>query len=410
MILMKLTKVLLPSLGASLLPLAANGAQQPEPNWATQALHVAALQAKAMLPRVLESGKFPRSKQNPLCPPGDWTSGFYPGMLWHLYGYTGDAFWRGSAEKVTAMLEQQQYNTEDHDIGFRIGCSYGNGWGATGNAAYAKVMVQAARSLATRFNDTTKTVRSWEPRPARDWKYPVIIDNMMNLELLMRAAQLSSDERLRQIAVAHADQTMQCQYRADFSCPHVVDYDPATGRVRKVDWNNGFSDPKVAAWSRGQAWGLYGFTMMYRETKYARYLKHAEGIAGFILNHPQLPKDGVPYWDFSAPETPAMRDASAAAIMASALVELSTYSAEGRSFFQAGEKILRTLASPQYLAEPGANDGFLLKHATGNFLKKSEVDGPLIYADYYFVEGLLRYLKQLNSRPAGAVTGTNPLK
>jgi hypothetical protein len=238
----------------------------------------------------------------------------------------------------------------------------------------------------------------------------VIIDNMMNLELLMRAAQLSGDERLRQIAVAHADQTMQCQYRADFSCPHVVDYDPDTGKMRKVDWNNGFSDPKVAAWSRGQAWGLYGFTMMYRETKDARYLKHAEGIAGFILNHPQLPKDGVPYWDFSAPETPTMRDASAAAIMASALMELSTHSAEGGKFLRAGEKILRSLTSSQYLAEPGANDGFLLGHATGNFLKKSELDGPLIYADYYFVEGLIRYLKRMNPQPGGEGAEGNSLK
>ena len=390
---------MLPLLAASLCSVAAHAAPKNEPAWVKESLRVASAQAKAMLPQVVATGKVPRSKQNLLTSMEDWTSGFYPGVLWYLYSYTGDAFWRENAEKVTALLEEQQYNTKDHDVGFRITCSYGNGWGLTGNKAYEKVIVQAAKSLATRFNDQTRTIMSWEPRPARDWKYPVIIDNMMNLELLLEAAKLSGDDRLKQIAVAHADQTIKYQYRKDYSCPHVVDYDPATGKVRKADWNNGFSDPKVAAWSRGQAWGLYGFAMMYRETRYDRYRQHAESIAGFVLNHPKLPEDMVPYWDFAAPETPTMRDASAAAIMASALLELSTHSAEGRKYFQAGEKILKTLASRQYLAEPGSNDNFILKHATGNYLKKNELDGPLIYADYYFVEGLLRYLKLINPKP-----------
>ena len=186
---------------------------------------------------------------------------------------------------------------------------------------------------------------------------------------------------------------MKNQYREDYSCAHVVDYDSITGEFRKLDWNNGNSDPSTATWSRGQSWGLYGFTMIYRETNDVQYLEHAEKIADFLINHPNMPEDMVPYWDYRAPGIPTVRDASAGAIMASALIELSTFSANnGATYFEAGKKILSSLSSPQYLAEPGTNGDFLIKHATGNFLRNSELDGTLIYADYYFLEGLQRYL------------------
>jgi len=369
-----------------------------QPKWALNSIKVAQIQARSILPEVMDSGKLPRSIEKGMCLTGDWTSGFYPGILWYLYEYTKDDFWKGNAEKVTAFLEKEQYNTSNHDVGFRINCSYGNGWRLTGNTDYRKVIIQAAKSLSTRFSNKTQTIKSWESNLKRDWKFPVIIDNMMNLELLVVASQMIGDNKYKEMAIAHANRTITCQYRQDFSCSHVVDYDPETGTFRKMDWNNGFSDPKIASWSRGQGWGLYGFVMMYRATKDPHYLTHAEKIAEFILNHPNMPKDMVPYWDFSAPEIPTLRDASAAAIMASALMELSSYSKNRKRYFSAGEKMLKSLSSHKYLASPGTNSNYILKHATGNFMSKSELDGTLIYADYYFIEALLRYLKLINAK------------
>lgn len=369
------------------------------PDWVVRSMNIAQQQAKGMLPIVLNSGKFPRSLESGLCPTDDWTSGFYPGILWLLYEYTKEVFWKEAAEKATCLLENEQYNTKDHDIGFRILCSYGNGWLLTGNEEYESVIIRAASSLATRFNEKTQTIMSWDARLSRDWEYPVIIDNMMNLELLMKASKLSGISRLREIAVAHANQTIKYHYRSNYSCSHVVDYDPQSGEFRKMDWNNGFSDPQVSSWSRGQGWGLYGFTMMYRETRDIKYLDQAEKIAEFILDHPNMPEDLIPYWDFSSPEIPTIRDASAAAVIASALMELCVFSKNGKKYFDKGEKMLKSLASREYLAEEGTNGHFILKHATGNFVRKNEVDGTLIYADYYFVEGLSRYIKIIKKIP-----------
>ena len=363
-----------------------------ETKWAHDALEIAAAHAEEMLPHALDSLKTPRSIDKGFRPARDWTSGFFPGILWYLYSYTQEDFWKEQAEKITPLLEKEQYNTNDHDVGFRIYCSYGNGWILTENVVYRKVIIQAANSLATRFNEKTGTLQSWSVRPKRDWEFPVIVDNMMNLELLLEAAKLSGDERLADIAVTHARTTMKYHYRENFSCPHVSDYDPVSGEFRKWDWNNGNDDPQNAVWSRGQSWGLYGFTMMYRETGDKQYLEFAENIADFLINHPDMPEDMVPYWDYSGSKISTVRDASAAAIMASALMELSTQSEKGDDYFSAGAKILKSLASEEYLAEPGTNGNFLIKHATGNFLKNSEIDGTLIYADYYFVEGLLRYI------------------
>ena len=186
---------------------------------------------------------------------------------------------------------------------------------------------------------------------------------------------------------------MKHHYRPDSSCAHVVDFDPKTGTFRKLDYNNGYENPR-SAWSRGQAWGLYGFTMTFRETGDIRFLERAEKNAAFILDNPNLPDDKIPYWDFRSKEIPTVRDASAAAIAASGLLELSQYSVEnGDRYFDEAEFILKTLSGPKYFAEPGTNSNFIIRHATGNYRLKSEVDGSLIYADYYYLEGLLRYFK-----------------
>ena len=345
--------------------------------------HLPADVAKPM-PRTFEKG------QLVTIPTRDWTSGFFPGSLWYLYEATGDARWRASAEKFTAYLEPEQNNTKTHDVGFMLYCSYGNGLRLTDNPAYRSVLLNGAKSLSTRFNPTVGAIKSWD-HGVGTFTYPVIIDNMMNLELLFWAAHEGPAERYRDLAIRHADTTLKNHFRPDGSSFHVVDYDPADGHVLKRVTHQGAADD--SAWARGQAWGLYGYTVMYRETKDPRYLALAQKIAAFVMNHPRLPADKVPYWDFDAPGIPnAPRDASAAAIMSSALLELRTYvgTADAAKYTSFAEQQIRSLASPAYLAEPGTNGGFILKHSTGHKPKDSEVDVPINYSDYYFLEALLR--------------------
>ncbi|MEG1586281.1 MAG: glycoside hydrolase family 88 protein [Bacteroidales bacterium] len=362
--------------------------------WCERAIKVVEGHALNMLEEVLTTQKLPRSEERGLQPASDWTSGFYPGVLWYLYSYTGCDFWKKNAETVTAYLEKEQYNEDDHDIGFRIYCSYGKGYEFTANEAYKKVIIQSAKSLATRYNPKVQAIQSWHANADKDWMFPVIIDNMMNLELLYKASDFTSDRYFSDIALKHAITTQKNHFRKDFSCPHVVDYNPATGKMRRADYNNGYNDPQKSAWSRGQAWGLYGYTYMYRVTKSKEFLDFAENIAAFILNHPNMPEDLIPYWDFNSPKIPSKRDASAAAINAAALLELSTYpTSSAKYYFETAEKILQTLASEKYLATVGTNGHFAIKHATGNFLAGSELDNTLIYADYYFIEALIRYQK-----------------
>lgn len=322
-----------------------------------------------------------------------WCSGFYPGSLWYIYEYTQNDTVKLLAEKNTLKLDPIQYVTHDHDVGFQLNCSYGNGLRLIGNKDYEKVLHQGAKSLATRFSPITGVIQSWDFL-RRDWKYPVIIDNMMNLDLLMFASKAFDDDSLAYVARSHADTTLKNHFREDYSSYHLVDYDPKDGHVRSKQTVQGYSDE--SSWGRGQAWALYGYTMMYRMTEDKRYLSQAECVGNMLLS--RLPVDGIPYWDFDAPNGNEYRDASAGAIMASAFVELSSFTEDAKArqnYLNVAEKQLRTLASSTYLAEPGTNCNFILKHSVGNFPEKSEVDVPLSYADYYFLEGLLRYKKAL---------------
>lgn len=322
-------------------------------------------------------------------PPQDWTSGFFPGSLWYLYELTGDEKWRELGIKYTEALDTIQYHTEDHDVGFIIGCSYGNTFRLTGNEDYKNVIIQTAKSLSTRFNPTVGLIQSWNAAPYYDWQYPVIIDNMMNLELLFDATELSRDSTFYQIAVSHADKTMKNHYRPDFSTWHVIDYNPEDGSVRHRNTHQGYSDE--SSWSRGQSWGAYGYVMCYRKTKDPKYLTQAEEILDFIANHPNYPEDGVPYWDFDAPDIPeSNRDVSAAAILASALYDISHYSDKQNYYKAWADKIMLSLGSSAYRAPKGENGMFLLMHSVGSFPHNSEVDVPLNYADYYFLEALKR--------------------
>jgi rhamnogalacturonyl hydrolase YesR len=322
----------------------------------------------------------------------EWTSGFFPGSMWYLYELTDDEKWKTLGVKYTEALDTVQYLTNHHDVGFMIGCSYGNGLRLTENEEYKKVIVQAAKSLSTRFRQNAGIIQSWDVtggwQAERGWECPVIIDNMMNLELLFDATEYSGDSTFWKIAVTHADNTIKNHFRPDFSTWHVIDYSLSDGSVRNKHTAQGFAHEST--WARGQSWAVYGYTVCYRETRDPKYLEQAEKAFEFVANHTNLPEDGVPYWDYNAPDIPdEKRDASAAAILASALYELSTYS---KSEYYKGwaDKIMESLAGNEYRAALGENGNFILMHSVGSIPHNLEVDVPLNYADYYFLEALKR--------------------
>lgn len=319
-----------------------------------------------------------------------WCSGFFGGSLWYLYEYTGAEKWKTAADQWTKALEKEQYNTKTHDLGFMLYCSYGNGYRITQNSEYIEPLIIGANSLSTRFNPAYGLIKSWDKHA--DCEYPVIIDNMMNLEFLLWAAKQTKDKKMYDIAITHADNTLKHHFRKDYSSFHVVCYQPGTKVFRKKT-HQGAADS--SAWARGQAWAMYGYTLMYRETKDKKYLKQAEGIARFIINHPNLPQDKIPYWDFNAPNIPnEERDVSAAAVFASAFLELSNFSKKNQNlYFKTAEDMLVSLSSQNYTAKIGENNNFILKHSVGHKPGNSEIDTPLIYADYYYLEALLRYKK-----------------
>lgn len=339
----------------------------------------------------LDKKIFPRTLHNDslkLVGSNEWTSGFFPGMLWFMYEYTTKQEWRTKAEAFTALMEKEPKNGNSHDVGFKVYNSYGKGYNLTDNQEYKKQIMQGAATLIKRFNPKVGCIRSWD---FGTWQYPVIIDNMMNLELLFAATRLSGDSSYYKIAVTHANTTMKHHFRPDHSCFHVMDYDTITGKVIGGSTLQGYSD--ASAWARGQAWALYGFTICYRETKDPVYLRTAEHIASFLINHPRLPADGIPYWDYDVPEiTKEPRDASAAAITASALYELEGYSLNEKQYKAFADKILTSLIK-SYRAPTGTHHGFAILHCTGHKPANSEVDTSIIYADYYFLEALLRKMK-----------------
>ena len=341
-----------------------------------------------------------RGGQLRTCTSRDWVAGFFPGTLWYLYEYTADPSIRVAAERMTERMAPEQYNTTNHDVGFMIYCSYGNGWRLTGRDDYRQVIVNAGHSLSTRFNPAVGCTRSWDPQPQRNRDFIVIVDNMMNLELLTATSALTGELELMEMACTHANTTIRNHYRPDYSSWHVVNYDGQTGRIVRKETEQGYSDD--SAWSRGQAWGLYGFTMMYRQTREPRYLEQAVHIGQFLMNHPALPKDKIPYWDLDVPvEKDTPRDASSACIMASALIELSTFVEDpvlSQQFLTLAEQQLTSLSKAPYKAKPGENANFILMHSTAN-RPAHNFDTPLVYADYYYIEALLRYKRLLEGRP-----------
>ena len=323
-----------------------------------------------------------------------WCSGFYPGTLLYLYEQTKNESLYNEAMRINEVLKKEQFNKGTHDLGFMMFCSFGNANRIAPKPAYKEVLINSAKSLSTRFNPTVGCIKSWDSKKPDE--YLVIIDNMMNLRLLFWATKATGDSSYYKIAVTHANTTIQNHFREDNSSYHVINYNSKDGSVIQKRTAQGYADG--SAWARGQAWGLYGFTEVYRETKDPKYLEQANKIAAFILNHPNLPADKIPYWDFDAPDIPnALRDASAGAIMASAFIELSGYvnAKLGKKYMAAAKAMMRSLSSQQYKAEAGTNGGFIVKHCVGHNPKKTEIDVPLTYADYYFVEAMIRYKEKV---------------
>lgn len=322
-----------------------------------------------------------------LVSPLDWCSGFFPGELWYMYAYSKDDFWKEKAKLQTELLESLKTHKGTHDLGFMLFNSYGNGYPVEPSEKYKEVLLEGANSLISRFNPVVGCIRSWDSYE-NNWQYPVIIDNMINLEYLFWATEVSGDSIYYNVAVTHADNTMKNHFRNDYSSYHVLDYDSITGEVINKHTHQGYAHE--SAWARGQAWGLYGYTMCFRETGDMKYLNLAEQIASFIFNHPNIPPDLIPYWDYNDPEIPVSpRDVSAATITASALYELSTLSDQGDRYKKQADTIVKNLTS-SYRVPLQQMRGFLLRSSTGHKPAGVEIDVPIVYADYYFLEALLR--------------------
>jgi rhamnogalacturonyl hydrolase YesR len=320
-------------------------------------------------------------------PSKDWTSGFFAGNLWQIYQLTGDARFKERAALWTAFIEKEKINDHSHDVGFKVFCSFGKGLEVENNAKYKAIVVKSAETLITRFNKKVGSIRSWDFNK-NIWDFPVIIDNMMNLELLFEASKLSGDLKYKDIAIQHANTTLKNHFRKNGSSFHVVVYDTISGAVKNKITFQGFSDE--SSWARGQSWAVYGFTMCYRYTKNKAYLKQAEATAKFYLNHKNLPADGIPYWDFNDSSIPnAPRDVSAAAVMASAFVELYSYT-KNDVYLNYTNKVINVLNSDKYVLNEAVNGPFILDHSTGNWPKNDEIDEPIVYADYYLLEAIIR--------------------
>ncbi|WP_313155059.1 glycoside hydrolase family 88 protein [Sphingobacterium multivorum] len=404
----QLSVLLLAVLGTSTVVQAQTAKPNLSKEFIQQQLDGAAKQIKVLVNET-PAEKFPKTFENGkevFSSSSWWCSGFYPGTLLYLYEGTKDeGLLKKATEKLT-YLEKEKNNKGTHDLGFMLFCSFGNALRLTGDTQkYEPILSTGANSLASRYSPVTKTIRSWDHGT---WQYPVIIDNMMNLEFLTQVSKMTGDKKFYDIAVAHAETTLKNHFRKDYSSYHVIDYDKKTGKAIGKKTHQGAFDE--SAWSRGQGWALYGYTMMYRETKKKEFLKQAQQIAKYILSNPNMPADLVPYWDFDKDKIAQsdkmypnkdLRDVSAAALYASALLELSQYTkgSEAVNYFNKAEIILKNLSKAPYLAPYGQNGGYILQHSVGALPLNSEIDVPLTYADYYYVEALVRYQRLLSGEP-----------
>ena len=271
-----------------------------------------------------------------------------------------------------------------------VGCPCSLAYRLTRDDYYKQLMIDSSEALISRFDPTVGLIRSWNNKRRESEPFRVIIDNMMNLEMLFLASEFTGDSRYRDIAVTHADNTLKNHFRADNSCFHILCYDAGTGSVVTQKGGQGYS--QTSAWSRGQSWGLYGFTMCYRFTHDRRYLDRAVKSAEYFINHPNLPRTRCPtgittHRGFPTSRATLRRRPSPPRRCSN---WPGTSPKRKSSITRSAEKILRSLASDRYLIPAGEKNGFLIDHSVGSKPSKSQVDVPIIYGDYYFLEALLR--------------------
>jgi unsaturated chondroitin disaccharide hydrolase len=385
-------------IGIALLCLAGCGAEQSGRLDVNRELNYCYSRVKRTLKEIGNTNRMPKNMADSLnswktadVSIGEWTVGFWPGILWYNYENTQSPTNADIARCYTALLEPlAKEPAYDHDLGFQLFCSYGNAYRLTGDEYYKRILLSAADTLATLFNPKAGTILSW-PRNVNFYGgHNTIIDNMVNLEMLFWASKNGGGKDLYDIAVKHAETTLKNGFRTDGGCYHVAVYDTVDGHFIKGVTHQGYADNSL--WARGQAWAIYGYTMVYRETGDKKFLRFAEKVTDLYLS--RLPENEyVPYWDFDAPNIPdEPRDASAAAITASALLELSQLEdneTKSEKYRTAAINMLVELSSEKYQSGT-AKPSFLL-HSTGHYPNGSEIDASIIYADYYYMEALIRY-------------------
>lgn len=320
----------------------------------------------------------------------EWCSGFWPGILWMDYSHSREAKVLQAAEGYTEALRPLAYQKAfDHDLGFLMFCSFGKGYEVDRRDDYRQVILAAADTLATLFNPMVGTLLSWPRNIGMFSGHNTIMDNMMNLDMLCWAAQHGGTPLLHPMAVTHARTTMEHHFRPDGTCYHVAVYDTLSGRFLRGVTHQGYADSST--WTRGQSWAIYGFTMMYRYTQSPVFLQFAQHVTDiYIQRLKQAGGDLIPKWDFDDPDANAPKDVSAACIVADALLELSQYceGEKGNDYRQFALESLAQLSTPAY--QSGERNVAFLMHSTGHHPAGSEIDASIIYADYYYLEALLR--------------------
>ena len=328
-------------------------------------------------------------------PAKSWEAGYLAGILWYLYDYTREEKWKIYAQQWTAGLELQKFNKNSHDLLFMLYASFGNGYKFTHDELYKDVLIVGSKTLASRYNPQLGYIKSWDAfYPSQTIQFPVIIDALLANEMLFYVSRISGDSSFYKIAYKHALNTKRDFIRNDYSTYYLVEYDTILNAVKAKRTWLGYADEST--WARGHARAIYGSAVVFRETGDSSFLELSKKTADFYMQHPRLPADLIPYWDFDDRDIPnAPRDASAACIAASGLLELASLlpAKERDKYIDFAVRTLKSLASDKYRNTPNENLGFILKHSTGSRSWNIEVDKPKISADYYFIESLIKLEK-----------------
>ena len=312
-----------------------------------------------------------------------WTNGFWPGMMWLMYLHTNDEEFLKIARGCEELLDEALENFKiHHDVGFMWILSSLADYIITGNEKSKVRSMHAATILAGRFNINGRFIRAWDTHPEKECTGWAIIDCLMNVPLLYWASRETGDPRFKAIAKAHTDTVMHKFVRDDFSVNHIVGFCPETGVVTEIPRGQGYASG--SAWSRGQSWAVYGFTLGYMNTKDPAYLSTAKNVADYVIAN--LDESGVPVVDYKAPKENDYRDTTAGAITACGLIELSKLVADGEKYLEAAIRMLKGLYENCDFSE---NEQSILQNGTEAY-HDGKKHIPMIYGDYYLLEALMK--------------------